>query len=471
MSLFPNKRVGLVVGQASFHDLASSSGRSGQEAEKSQTDDSETALGRYNFGVSLLKEGKQLEAMAAFQAAIRLNPSMPEAHFALGVIWMRRGDTTAAKKEFLRVQELDPQFVESYNNLGALLAKEKEYSGAVGQFLEALRLNPKLVEPRINLSKILDRYGNAEAAADQLQTATRWAPSNADLYLSLGEVQYRLERYQDAIRSFRRALQLNPRLAGAHKGLALALWDADRTRLSEVKWQFDKCLKQDPRDPEIHYCLGKLALYENELTSARTYLEEAVRLEPKKADAWTELGKLYQKQGKLGEAERALRTAISLKSDMTQAIYILANLLRAQGNLDEAATLLKQVNELNQRYQKKSLVPALIEEALKLEEEGSLDGAISTLRKAAELDPSSAVVFYDLGIALMRQNRPQEAVAAYRTALQLRPWFALAQKALAVTLKAIGDPSAEEEMHKAEFLMSSALPQFGLGESEGLLQK
>lgn len=56
-----------------------------------------------------------------------------------------------------------------------------------------------------------------------------------------------------------------------------------------------------------------------------------------------------------------------------------------------------------------------------LEGEGDTDGALAALKRASELDPSSAEIKAELAGFYARQNRPDEAVAAAQAALAIEP--------------------------------------------------
>jgi len=72
----------------------------------------------------------------------------------------------------------------------------------------------------------------------------------------------------------------------------------------------------------------------------------------------------------------------------------------------------------------------LNERAVTLLREGKVDEAITELKRAAELAPSSAVITANLAFAYDKQGKADEALTAYRKALELEPANTIARNNL-----------------------------------------
>ncbi|MCI0418060.1 MAG: FG-GAP-like repeat-containing protein [Acidobacteria bacterium] len=384
---------------------------------------------QFRLGLSLLAQGKILEATKAFEEAIRLEPDYSEAHFELGVIRAQQG--------------------------------EQHYGAAIERFLEVLRLNRKHVDAHVYLSNLLEQTGDVEAAVAELKEAVSLEPERADLhvlYLALGQRQQKARKYRDAIASFQQALTLNPRLASAHYGIGLAsrqLGDFSRSRS-----EFESALKINPGDAYSHYQLGKLLSHHEQLGSAATHLREALRLQPAMAEAYAELGSLYARQNKTEDAEKAFRAAIALNEKDVNACYGLAQLLQAKGDAAQAKQFFDVVQQSKQATTRLEQASRVNTEGLELMNTGHLDESLSAFSKALSMDPTLAAAAYNKGLVLARQNKIAEAIEFFRKAIHLRPGFVLAQYALGLTLQVAGDPSADQELRKAQ-LMKQWLPQAG----------
>ena len=91
------------------------------------------AQAAYDQGIEYFKAGKYAEAAAAFEEAIRLDPSKPEAYRQLGDSYHILEKDDQAIKAYQQMIILNPEDAKAYRRLGDL------YSG-LGQFKEAIDL-------------------------------------------------------------------------------------------------------------------------------------------------------------------------------------------------------------------------------------------------------------------------------------------------------------------------------------------
>jgi tetratricopeptide (TPR) repeat protein len=73
----------------------------------------------YVAGVIAAQEGKQEEALAAFEKAVQVNPKEADAYFEIGRIWTQRKDRSRALAAFRRASELAPDDAEYKSALAA----------------------------------------------------------------------------------------------------------------------------------------------------------------------------------------------------------------------------------------------------------------------------------------------------------------------------------------------------------------
>jgi tetratricopeptide (TPR) repeat protein len=390
------------------------------------TDSKALAMAKYRSAESLLKQNKVPQATEALNTAIQLQPNFVEAHFALAVILALQG--------------------------------KEHYGTAIDHFLTVLQLDPNHVDARINLGKLLEQEGDFEGAAAALKEALPLAGQRADLYVMLGQDQRRAEKYSDAIQSFRRALELDPRVPGGHYGLGMTLRSLGD--IPAARTEFELALKVDPADPLAHYQLGRFLILQKDLLEAARHLEESVRLKPDLADAYAKLGVVYKSLERNEEAEKAFRTAVRLNPQMEKASYGLAQLLQAEGKTEEAQKVFEHVRQLKANSSALADASSLNAMGVVRMNAGDLDEALEKFRAALALDHLYAAAAYNHGLVLARQGKATEAIDSFKEAIRLRPGFVLAHYGLGLALRLAGDPTADAQLHKAQ-LMQRLVPQAG----------
>jgi len=108
-------------------------------------------------------------------------------------------------------------------------------------------LKPQRVD-YLNEALALERQGDYEAALTSYRLALRDKPYDAKVLQNMAIAYTRLNRQDEAIRCYRRALEVQPTLSGAHYGLAyLLLKRGDKASAEE---HLDAFLATPPTGPD-----------------------------------------------------------------------------------------------------------------------------------------------------------------------------------------------------------------------------
>ncbi len=160
-------------------------------------------------------------------------------------------------------------------------------------------------------------------------------------------------------------------------------------------------------------------------------------------------------------AELAFRESMSLDNKAPQPLLGLADLALRNKNTTEAWSWLEKALKLAPQN-------ALVHQAIGRYHfaSGQHSKAIEALKKAEQLNPSSALIPIDLGeIYMQALRKPDEAASAYRRALNIDPQHAGAHYGLGTALATSGKlVDAEVEFNKASSLSpNNPLPGQSLG--------
>ena len=109
-------------------------------ARQRHLDDGRVQVFKAKILVSLKRRN---EAVRCLREAVRIQPTLWEAHDMLGAELAHEDNFAGAQVEFEEVIRLQPGYAEGHLNLGIALARHGRFADAVAEFNEALRLEPQ----------------------------------------------------------------------------------------------------------------------------------------------------------------------------------------------------------------------------------------------------------------------------------------------------------------------------------------
>jgi superkiller protein 3 len=243
------------------------------------------------------------------------------------------------------------------------------------------------------------------------------APADPDRSFTLGLAQSEQD-VTEAIKTFRRVLELEPQHTLARYNLALVLRRADR--LPEALDELGRALAIDPR-PEVHYTLGVIYWHQGDLDRAASALRAAVTAEPRYADAHYTLGAVLKAKRDWDGAAQSLRRAIALRPDLSAAHYTLAQVLQLRGDDRDARGHFEEAERLRHQAQLEQEAGVWTAVGTQKLDSGEFLNALDCFRRATIVFEAYAPAHYQMGRALERLGQHDAARAAFVRARQLNP--------------------------------------------------
>ena len=338
---------------------------------------------------------------------------------------------------------------------------------AGGAMLLAIQQRSNLPAPPVISTSLLDPA--AARLIEQHLNAVRSAPKSGVAWGKLGATLKSFEYREEARRCLETAERLNPNeprwpyLHGALLAVdappaAIAKWrravalcgsepDAPRLRLAKLlaetgppadaRRELEALLRDQPDHAPALLALAHLAQLRGETAEAISLASRCTNDRRATRAAWTLLATLHQRSGDTNAARSASAKAASLPPDAPASDPFEAETLvprddprdlsdRAQrwlmsGQLAEAAPLVNRLVRDHPRFAEGWLLLGRLQNLRK-----EFAGAERSLRRHLELDAQSINGFFQLGMALMGQNRPAEAVPLFERATRLKPDFGAA---------------------------------------------
>ena len=139
----------------------------------------------------------------------------------LGVAYMNQQKFAEAQKYFEKALAADPKFTIARLNLGISLLSQQKLEPARAALEEATRLLPKDPYGWYNLGLVYKDTSAPEKGVDAFRQVTQLSPE-ADAHYFLGYLYTQLQRYDEAIAEFQKAINAFPYHASSEFGIARA---------------------------------------------------------------------------------------------------------------------------------------------------------------------------------------------------------------------------------------------------------
>jgi type IV pilus assembly protein PilF len=193
----------------------------------------------YELGVDALHKHELPKAFEELMKSDKMRPNQPDTLDALGVAWRMRGDLKKADSYYRRLIHLPGVSSRNYTNYASLLLQMKKYKQA------ELMARKALQDPR---------YASQDIA-----------------YIVLGDALLGQDRFNEAIKAYRQALQMNPNSIAAvlHEASAYEQYG----RYNYARALYETKLRDLPGNRPLTEALLALLKKHNDLDAARELLE------------------------------------------------------------------------------------------------------------------------------------------------------------------------------------------------------
>jgi Flp pilus assembly protein TadD len=166
------------------------------------------------------------------QRCLELNPGFDNAMTGLAYALAKLGQADKAKIWLEKAIRDNPQNYRAWYQTGLLQAGSSP-AGAQAAYEKAIAIQPNFAPGQRELGIALLQQKNYAAAAPHLQRAVALGLDDAHLHNFLGICYSHTNRFEEAVKSYRTALQLDPNLAEAHLNLAFVLQRQHQKRAAE----------------------------------------------------------------------------------------------------------------------------------------------------------------------------------------------------------------------------------------------
>lgn len=314
-------------------------------------------------------EGKMLQAIQAYEQALKSEPTNVAIYLALARVQIFAGQPADAQQSAENALLLSPDNAIAHAMQAWALDFQGKYLEAEAAIKRALDLDPQNALARAIYAEILvDSYINGVGtyegllkAADESRLALSLDPNRLETHRARAYVLENTTNYEEAVAEYQAAIAINPNIADLHLGLGRCY------RFLQV---YDKAIEEftranalNPTDPTPDLLISRTYASIGEFAKAIQYAETAVRDDPTNTALRGNLGVLYYRNFMWPEAADQLKLVVSggatednrpirpipLSNDLRIAEYyytyglVLARLNRCSEALQIAKDLLERI--------------------------------------------------------------------------------------------------------------------------------
>jgi tetratricopeptide (TPR) repeat protein len=324
--------------------------------------------------------GKEREQRSLLERILRLDGAHVQALNSLGNINLRNQSYRTAASFFDRALAADPEDVDALLGRGEVYRREGKFADAEGLLNKAVDRYPQRAAVWSGRARLYREAGYPNKALEDLDKARELAPEDYWVAYDRGNALLALNRKEDALGEFTRAIALDP-----DRFMTYAYSAGIKDELGDYDGAEQDYLTLARLKPEYYFAFEGLGIHKmrrGQWLEARDAFQEAYRFAPQEwsyallaAMNWMKGGRPSDPRQFLEQALRKvqretlewylLRLYHDLSGDNDAAIridrerdldkkarllYYLAEYYNVRGNTSLAARYFLQVRELNQRY-------------------------------------------------------------------------------------------------------------------------
>ncbi len=285
---------------------------------------------------------------------------------------------------------------------------------------------------------LIDKIGAAldanqiQLAFDTSEELLRLYPDESFAHNLRGKSLQRLKRFDEAIESFGKALQIDPGLVDAKLNLANTL--AITGNPTDAIPLFHEVLQQSPTNIKATFNFGALMQNIGNQDAALGLYDKVLGIDPSHVGALNNKSNILKTQGDLHAAITCLQKAF-VTSPTPDIAYNYGNLLHQAGRYDEALSAYDAAITAKADH-----AHAHNNRGVLLLSKQNYREAGAAFERAIRAQPGYADAYNNLGNCLRKLRRDQEALACYQEAIKYRQDYPEAHNNIGMLLSDQGKP-------------------------------
>jgi arylsulfatase A-like enzyme/Flp pilus assembly protein TadD len=235
----------------------------------------------------------------------------------------------------------DPDIVDAYFALGNIYFRERRFREAIDQFQIALALKPDDSFTVMNIANCYVSLRHPDQAEKFVLDYLKKGLQDSQLFFLLGNINYRQDRFDQAIPYFRQCLSLNSESASAYNALAAIYYQKDD--LAQAESNSREAIRLSPKLSSVHYNLAQILEKRGQSAEAEAEYQAELGITPSHFKACFNLARLYRLEGRVDDEQAYLEKGIKIAPEFPLNYFYLARIHLNRGEkFAEAVDLVRK---------------------------------------------------------------------------------------------------------------------------------
>ena len=231
----------------------------------------------------------------------------------------KNGNLEEAKKMYEDILKETPNDFNCLHHLGLIAKNNKEYLSAIELISRAITINPNSASAHFNLGNILQKINRTNDAIASFDKAIDIKPDH-ELYLLRGNALHEVKRLDEALASYDEALKLKADdfMAFSNRGLILV----ELNKIEEGITEYNKAIRINSNFLVARYNRGLALKLLGMNTESEAAFKEIVRIDPSHLKSLYELALLYRALKKYDLALTYCNQIFKIDPNHRQTIFL-----------------------------------------------------------------------------------------------------------------------------------------------------
>ncbi len=274
------------------------------------------------------------DAIEWIERAIQADPTLTEAYVTAATFYMSRYDFDSSMQVLLKARKMSPRSYEVYRGLAQLELKKDNPQLAIEYAKMALKIYDADTQTLIIMAQALYRQNQFQDAFQFIVRASENDSRNVEVHTMYGKILYKIQGIFASQEYLMNRIASYP-LEAAYRSTLAQIYFEDQ-KYNEAERMAREAIEYNNKSKEAYMITGKALKARGQKTTALNFFLDAYGIDPSDAEPLFEAGQLYIDIQKYDEAIKQFERVLTMNRMYPSIHYNMAKVYFAQRKMKKA---------------------------------------------------------------------------------------------------------------------------------------